>query len=114
RFNEHSQPTLHFIRQEIMLTLHRFSICTAAIVIGLVNMLALAQDRPPQGVPDGVEKPLLIAPRPDNGRNSEGDFIQLKDGRLLLIYTKFIGTDDHAPADLAGRYSSDGGQTWES
>lgn len=97
-----------------MLTAHRLPIFAASIAIGLASLLAHAQDRPPQGVPAGVEKPLLIAPRADNGRNSEGDFIQLKDGRLLLIYTKFIGTDDHAPADLAGRYSSDGGQTWES
>lgn len=71
-----------------------------------------AADRPAKGVASGVEKPLLIAPRPENGRNSEGDFIQLKDGRLLLVYSKFIGTGDHAPAELVGRYSSDGGKTW--
>ncbi len=65
------------------------------------------------GVPPGIEKPMRIAPRPGNGRNSEGDFIKLKDGRLLLVYTKFIGTGDHAPAELVGRYSSDGGKTWD-
>ncbi len=71
-----------------------------------------AESRAPQGVAAGVEKPLRIAPRPENGRNSEGDFIQLKDGRLLLVYTKFIGTSDHAPAELMARHSSDGGKTW--
>ena len=71
-----------------------------------------AERRAPHGVAPGVEKPLRIAPRPDNGRNSEGDFIQLKDGRLLLVYTKFIGTSDHAPAELVSRYSEDGGKTW--
>ncbi|MDV6029161.1 MAG: exo-alpha-sialidase [Phycisphaera sp. RhM] len=83
---------------------------------GLVEMSIAAgtDQRPPQGVPPGIEKPLLIAPRPGNGRNSEGDFIQLKDGRLLLVYSKFIGTGDHAPAELVGRYSSDGGKTWSS
>ena len=70
-----------------------------------------AQDKP-TGVAAGVEKPMRIAPRPGNGRNSEGDFIQLKDGRLLLIYTRFIGTGDHAAAELVSRVSSDGGKSW--
>ncbi|MCB9874179.1 MAG: exo-alpha-sialidase [Planctomycetaceae bacterium] len=83
-----------------------------AATIGFVTTSMHAEDRTPVGVATGVEKPLLIAPRPGNGRNSEGDFIQLKDGRLLLVYSKFIGTGDHAPAELAGRYSSDGGKTW--
>ena len=87
-------------------------ISALAIAIGFAAAATRAAERPPQGVAPGVEKPLLIAPRPENGRNSEGDFIQLKDGRLLLVYSKFIGTGDHAPAELAGRYSSDGGRTW--
>lgn len=70
------------------------------------------QQRAPQGVPSGINKPLLIAPRANNGRNSEGDFVRLKDGRLLMVYSKFIGTGDHAPAELVGRFSSDQGQTW--
>lgn len=37
---------------------------------------AAEQRRSPRGVPEGVEKPLRIAPRPGNGRNSEGDFIK--------------------------------------
>jgi hypothetical protein len=84
---------------------------------GLIEVTAVAspaKQRPPQGVALGVEKPLLIPPRPENGRNSEGDFVQLKDGRILLVYSKFIGTGDHAPAELVGRYSSDRGKTWSS
>ena len=56
----------------------------------------------------------LLPPGPDNPRNDAGAFIQLKDGRILFVYTHFIGTsgDDAAPAYLAGRYSSDGGRTW--
>ena len=56
---------------------------------------------------------LQLPPRKDNPRNSEGDFIELYDGRLLFIYTHFTkGDDDHAGAFLAGRYSEDGGETW--
>src|SRR5687768_170459 len=57
---------------------------------------------------------LEINPRPDNPRNSEGAFIELKDGRILYVYSRFQGTkgNDHAPAQLAGRYSSDGGRSW--
>jgi hypothetical protein len=87
---------------------------TFALALGFAAAAVHAADRSPQGVAPGIEKPLRIAPRPGNGRNSEGDFIQLKDGRLLLVYSKFIGTGDHAPAELAGRYSSDGGRTWSS
>jgi hypothetical protein len=29
----------------------------------------------------GIERNLTLQPKPDNPRNSEGDFIQLKDGR---------------------------------
>ncbi len=56
----------------------------------------------------------LLPPGPGNPRNSEGDFVKLKDGRWLLIYSKFTS---HGPADsgaamLAARYSSDEGRTW--
>ncbi|MEC5129438.1 sialidase family protein [Verrucomicrobiales bacterium BCK34] len=61
----------------------------------------------------GVEKNRLLPPGPGNARNSEGDFIQLKDGRILFVYTHFTGGgSDHAAGHLAGRYSSDGGKTW--
>jgi Neuraminidase (sialidase) len=56
-----------------------------------------------------------LPPRPGNPRNSEGDFIALKDGRLLFVYTYFTGGgSDHAAAHLAGRFSKDGGRTWTS
>ncbi|MDF1741744.1 MAG: sialidase family protein [Verrucomicrobiales bacterium] len=61
----------------------------------------------------GVDKNRLLPPGPGNARNSEGDFIQLKDGRILFVYTYFTGGgSDHAAGHLAGRYSSDGGKTW--
>lgn len=61
----------------------------------------------------GVTKNRLLPPTLGNARNSEGDFIQLKDGRILFIYTHFTGGgSDHAAGHLAGRFSSDGGKTW--
>jgi hypothetical protein len=60
-----------------------------------------------------VEPLLTIEPGPGNPRNSEGDIIELKDGRLCLIYTRFTGgSGDHAAADLAMRISQDHGRTW--
>lgn len=57
---------------------------------------------------------LLLAPGEGNPRNSEGDFIVLKDGRVLFVYTHFTGgAGDHATAHLAGRFSADGGTTWD-
>jgi len=56
---------------------------------------------------------LELPPIAGNPRNSEGDFIQLADGRWLLIHTHFEGgAGDHASAYLAGRISSDNGLTW--
>ena len=61
----------------------------------------------------GVRKEVLLPPGPGNPRNSEGDFIELRDGRILFVYTHFTnGSSDHASAHLAGRFSSDGGLTW--
>jgi sialidase-1 len=93
---------------------------------GLVLLVALvggdlvqAQDRPevPFQVKQitGVNKITLLNPGPKNPRNSEGDFIELKDGRVLLVYTHFTdGGSDHASAHLASRVSQDGGLTWSS
>lgn len=57
---------------------------------------------------------LSLIPSEGNPRNSEGDFINLKDGRIMFIYSHYTGssTSDHAPAYLAARYSFDKGRTW--
>ena len=56
---------------------------------------------------------LLLIPSESNPRNSEGDFIQLKDGRILFIYSHFTsGAGDDADAYLTSRYSDDQGETW--
>ncbi|MEZ6048283.1 MAG: sialidase family protein [Planctomycetaceae bacterium] len=62
---------------------------------------------------DPIERIELLPPSPGNPRNSEGDFIELKDGRLLFIYTHYTdGAADHSTAYLASRTSTDGGATW--
>ncbi|NLH42786.1 MAG: hypothetical protein GX448_13190 [Planctomycetes bacterium] len=65
------------------------------------------------GASPSIETLLTIDPGPGNPRNSEGGLIELKDGRLCLIYTRFTGGgDDDAAADLAMRISPDRGKTW--
>jgi hypothetical protein len=62
---------------------------------------------------DGPQRVLVLPPGEGNPRNSEGDFIQLRDGRILFVYTHFTGSaGDHGAAFLAGRVSSDGGRSW--
>lgn len=79
----------------------------------LLVLLALAAPSARADPPPGVSQPLALAPGPGNPRNSEGDFIALKDGRVLFVYTHFTGgTGDAAAAVLAARASADGGGTW--
>ncbi len=77
------------------------------ILITAIGSVSLyAEDSP-------VSRALQLPPSDENPRNSEGDFIQLNDGRILLVYTHFTsGAADHATAFLAGRISQDAGQTW--
>ena len=51
---------------------------------------------------------------PGNPRNSEGSFVRLADGRLMLAYTRYRGErgGDHSCADLAAFFSCDNGRTW--
>lgn len=67
----------------------------------------------PKSTDSGKEITLRLLPGEGNPRNSEGDFIQLKDGSILFVYTHFMsGNGDNASAYLAGRYSYDQGKTW--
>ena len=80
--------------------------CLMAIVLALPGWSALA-------IEAKKETLLVIEPGRENPRNSEGDIIELKDGRLCLIYTRFRGgSSDHATADLSMRISEDRGQSW--
>lgn len=56
---------------------------------------------------------LNIEPGEGNPRNSEGAFLELRDGRVLFAYTRFYsGSGDEAGADIAAVHSSDKGLTW--
>ena len=56
---------------------------------------------------------LDLAPGPGNARNSEGDFLDLRDGRILFVYSRYgAARDDDDAADLWSIVSTDGGETW--
>lgn len=80
--------------------------------MGMRTLMLLVLLSPSMGDEDVLKNPLL-PPAVNNPRNSEGDFITLKNGLLMFVYTRFTGgTADDAAAELAAIYSGDGGRTW--
>ncbi|MGD9497841.1 MAG: sialidase family protein [Armatimonadota bacterium] len=58
---------------------------------------------------------MIVAPAtPENPRNTEGDIVVLRDGRLLLAWSDFYAGEmpDAAPARISAMISDDGGRTW--
>ena len=56
---------------------------------------------------------LNLEPGRANPRNSEGSFVTLKSGRILLYYTSFYGgAGDESPARIVSLQSDDAGQSW--
>ncbi len=53
-----------------------------------------------------------VMARQGQRRNSEGDIIKLKDGRLYLIWSCFPTDGDDDPANLVRQISADNGKTW--
>lgn len=51
----------------------------------------------------------------NNSRNGEGDFIRLRDGAILCVYTAYVTADwhDHAVSVLRGLLSRDGGESFQ-
>lgn len=49
-----------------------------------------------------IKRIFDLAPSPNNPRNSEGDFIELKDGNILFVWSKFLGESsaDYASASI--------------
>lgn len=82
----------------------------ACVLVGSVAVAAAH----PAALLEGPKATLELPPGLANPRNSEGDMIRLKDGRVLLVYSRYTkGTGgDNDPAVLASRVSSDGGLTW--
>lgn len=69
-----------------------------------------------QGNPrfEGATVIPLLPPGRGNPRNTEGAFVTLRDRRILFAYTRFTGGGgDDDEATIVGRYSKDGGRTWE-
>jgi Tol biopolymer transport system component len=70
------------------------------------------QVQPPQ-----TESPTIVTAAQsskDYTRKSEGDVIELEEGRLLLVYMEFSGDgSDFAKTRLVAQESSDGGLTWQ-
>lgn len=81
-------------------------LCLLLIIVTLSGRSAYAQT--------GPEVVLQLQPGPNNPRNSEGDFVELSDGRILYVYSRFTGNSasDFGSSDLAARWSADGGKTW--
>lgn len=87
-------------------TMNRTATGFLVLFLFLHGLLGAAAPRRPYEI-------VVVPPSPDNPRNTEGDIVELSDGRLWLVYTRFRGgTSDHQTADLYGIYSSDGGKTW--
>ena len=57
---------------------------------------------------------LFLPTSEHNPRNGESTFARLNDGRIIMAYTEYYGTDwaDHATARISAVYSSDEGETW--
>ena len=89
----------------------------AVIPLILLGEILIAAAFPFSGIARGKGREVVLKLKPgsNNPRNSEGDFVTLKDGRLLFVYTHYTGTSssDHATAYLAGRYSQDKGKSWD-
>ncbi len=95
----------------------QFGVYNISIITLLLTMFSCLPWRSKKSV-DYVSPPqtvFKINSSENNPRNSEGDFINLKDGRILFVYSHYYGTSssDHATAYLAGRYSDDGGANME-
>lgn len=94
---------------ELMACFHRLAFCVLIVLCVAASAPAGNRD-----AGSAVPAVLLLDPAPGNTRNSEGDFVQLKDGRIMFVYSHYYEGkgDDADPAYLAARYSGDGGATW--
>lgn len=79
-----------------------------------LSLITFSGQSQAQSLRDCSKMVLVLSPGANNPRNSEGDFVNLKNGSILFIYSHFTSgsSADEAPAYLAGRYSFDDGKTW--
>ncbi len=61
-----------------------------------------------------VREILTLYPTKEHGRHSEGDFIRLKDGGIMFVYSRYEGESSKDAADcaIAAMFSYDDGETW--
>ena len=98
-----------------MLNLMARSALTLLLSILSFVVLTAGLQAEPAGAAGGRNRVVLeIPPGPGNARNSEGSFLTLKDGRILFIYSRFVGESnrDEGKAVLAARTSADEGENW--
>ncbi|MEX0792497.1 MAG: sialidase family protein [Pirellulaceae bacterium] len=71
-----------------------FALLIAVAIVGGAPLVCAAE---------GPEAVFSIATGPENPRNTEGGFVTLRDGRLLYVYSRFLGktTADHATGHMA-------------
>ena len=95
---------------------HRRLRCTLPAVWLLCGVLtATTAVRGDRSVTRRVQTSLAVEARSPVARNSEGSILELRDGRLLMIYQEFDhgeGDSDFFPGRLVARTSGDGGLTW--
>jgi sialidase-1 len=85
-----------------------------AMVLSLSVTAAVAADDVPTTASTSRKTIVTVsASTPDLPRKSEGDVIELNDGRLLLVSMEFGGDgSDFATTRLVAHESADGGKTW--
>ncbi len=83
-------------------------------VIGLIAVFSGCRVLPAGNEGASKNVVLKLNPGDNNPRNSEGDFVTLRNGKILFIYSHFSGSSgsDFGNGYLASRYSADKGKTW--
>jgi len=91
--------------------MNKFSLLGICLILSGIPIFTQAQTSGQKSLHIAV---MQLPPGDNNPRNSEGDFVTLKNGRILFVYSHYTGksSGDHDPAYLASRYSDDGGKTW--
>lgn len=81
--------------------------------VGLISVLMLTCFA---AEPNGIFSYMVAPATFENRRNSEGSVLELKDGRLLLIWSDFYSSNsgDFGPARISGMVSSNEGRSFGS
>ncbi len=61
---------------------------------------------------DRTQSRIILQADENFTRHSEASMVELRDGSLLLAWSKFSGNHDNSKSHIAARISEDGGHTW--